>query len=153
MENLGLDYKVRLITGDFTEKHEEFNNIMEEHETKIMEEHLSMIKNNVSEIKEKSIEKIASSKSEEIIFGREIKGETISINNFSELIKNEVCIVEGEVFSVDKRATSTGKQLFIFSMTDYKDSITIKFFRLNSYFLPPCLYGLAIFNLCFLILS
>ena len=128
LENLGLDYKVKLITGDFSEKHEEFNNIMEEHETKIMEEHLSMIKNNVSEIKEKSIEKVSSSKSEEIIFGREIKGETISINNFSELIKNEVCIVEGEVFSVDKRTTSTGKQLFIFSMTDYKDSITIKFF-------------------------
>ena len=92
------------------------------------EDFFSMIKNNVSEIKEKSIEKIASSKSEEIIFGREIKGETISINNFSELIKNEVCIVEGEVFSVDKRTTSTGKQLFIFSMTDYKNSITIKFF-------------------------
>jgi len=99
---------------------------MEATETKLMEEHLA--KSKVAEESPKYNEKVVSSENGDVIFGREIKGETISYGTFGELHKNEVCIVEGEVFNVDKRTTSTGKQLLIFNITDYKDSMTIKFF-------------------------
>lgn len=126
LEHLGLNFSVKFVTGDFTEELEKLSDKMDEHENKIKEEHFAKAK--VAEEKPKYNEKVTSSENGDIIFGREIKGETISLGAFGELIKNEVCIVEGEIFSVDKRTTSTGKQLFIFNLTDYKDSMTIKFF-------------------------
>lgn len=126
LDTMGLSYNVKFTTGDFASEREELHTKMEEQESKIMEEHLSKIK--VVEESSKPKEKVASSENGDVLFGREIKGETISLAAFGELIKNEVCILEGEVFTIDKRTTSTGKQLFIFSMTDYKDSVTVKFF-------------------------
>lgn len=124
LEHMGMNLKVAFTTGDFAFEVDELNQHMEAVETKILEEHAQ--KN--AETTPKPNEKVASSQNEDIIFGREIKGETISLGTFSDLIKNEVCIIEGHVFSVDRRKTSTGKQLIIFNITDYKDSITIKFF-------------------------
>ena len=126
LENLGLPLIVKLTTGDFTEAVEILETKMEAVETKLIEEHIA--KSRVAEDKPKYNEKVVSSENQDIIFGREIKGETISFGAFAELYKNEICIVEGEVFSLDKRTTSTGKQLIIFNLTDYKDSMTIKFF-------------------------
>lgn len=38
-------------------------------------------------------------------------------------------VIEGEVFSVDRRETKTGKEIVSFGITDYSDSLAAKFFR------------------------
>ena len=62
---------------------------------------------------------------------REVKGQAISIEYFRELIENEIAVIEGEVFALDKRELKTGKTLVTLRITDGNDSITAKIF-LNS---------------------
>ena len=80
---------VKLTTGDFAEAVEILETKMEAVETKLIEEHIA--KSRVAEDKPKYNEKVVSSENQDIIFGREIKGETVSFGAFAELYKNEIC--------------------------------------------------------------
>ena len=59
---------------------------------------------------------------------REIKGETISINDFYDLYDGETCIVEGEVFSMEDMTLKSGKILKTIRITDGESSLTSKIF-------------------------
>lgn len=127
--NYGLDANVQFIKGDFKEQIGKFEKKHEEEHNNYMKE-IQAETQKVAEEKEqyRKIEKVNTSENEDIIYGREIKGSTSSFEEFDTLHQNEICILEGQVFNVDIRITSTKKQLFIFNITNLKDSLTVKFF-------------------------
>lgn len=59
---------------------------------------------------------------------KEIKGNSISIDEFYKLYEGEACILEGEVFSVEDTALKTGKILKTLRITDELNSATAKIF-------------------------
>lgn len=125
----GLEKKVKFHTGDFDQMIGELKReVEEEHNQKIK----AVYEENIKIAEEKGnyakMEKVKSSDNEAVIFGREIKGSTSSFEEFDMLHHNEVCILEGQVFDIDVRITATKKQLFIFNITNLKDSLAIKFF-------------------------
>ncbi|SJZ42699.1 DNA polymerase-3 subunit alpha [Cetobacterium ceti] len=134
LENYGVEgYSVKFISGDFSsemknyEKEQEkiflnLNKKMDEEQEKINKEKTP---------KEEVIIKPAKGYSPNSGGGnkkREIKGTPISIQEFRELIENELAIVEGEVFVMDSRELRSGKFLITFRITNGEDSITAKIF-------------------------
>ena len=65
----------------------------------------------------------------DIIYGRDFDGEVISIESITGEIGGVV--IRGQVLSVELRELRNEKTLFIFSMTDFTDSIGIKLFTGN----------------------
>ncbi len=129
LDSYGLPYRVKFHTGDFANIIGELEKEVEEkHQNLILEKQAEAMKMAEEEQKYKKVEKTSTSENEDIIYGREIKGTTSSFEEFELLHQNETCILEGQVFNIDIRITSTKKQLFIFNITDYKDSITVKLF-------------------------
>lgn len=123
LDNYGLNYNITLASGDFSEKVEALE-AQKEEKIEVFEENF---KKNRPDIKA-PVKKVKTSENKDVIIGREIKGQTISFQEFNEVFQNDDCILEGEVFKLDVKITKTGKQLFIFNITDYTDSLTIKKF-------------------------
>jgi len=72
----------------------------------------------------------AESEMGEIIFGRAIKGEPVPISSIDE--NSGIVILYGRVFNQEFKDIKGGEMhLGIFDMTDYKDSVTVKFFVKN----------------------
>lgn len=63
---------------------------------------------------------------DDIILGKKITGDVMSISEIRE--DTGKCIIEGEIFSVNEREMPQGKYLVLFAITDYKGSITCKMF-------------------------
>ncbi|HJH06965.1 MAG TPA: PHP domain-containing protein, partial [Fusobacterium ulcerans] len=59
---------------------------------------------------------------------KEIKGNAISIEEFGELYEDEICIVEGEIFSLESRDVKNDKVIMTIRITDEKSSLTTKVF-------------------------
>lgn len=59
---------------------------------------------------------------------KEIKGNSISLTEFFELYEDEVCVVEGEVFSIESREIRNEKLLLTIRLTDEVTSLTSKVF-------------------------
>ncbi len=60
------------------------------------------------------------------IIGKAINGEVTPLDTLSD--ESGRCVIEGTVFSTDKREMKNGKILFLFDITDQTDSITCKVF-------------------------
>lgn len=59
---------------------------------------------------------------------KEIKGNSISLTEFFELYEDEICVVEGEVFSIESRDIRNEKILLTIRLTDGVTSLTSKVF-------------------------
>lgn len=59
---------------------------------------------------------------------KEIKGNSISLTEFFELYEDELCVVEGEVFSIESRDIRNEKILLTIRLTDEITSLTSKVF-------------------------
>ena len=59
---------------------------------------------------------------------KEIKGNSISLTEFFELYEDELCVVEGEVFSIESRDIRNEKILLTIRLTDEATSLTSKIF-------------------------
>lgn len=59
---------------------------------------------------------------------KEIKGNSISLTEFFELYEDELCVVEGEVFSIESRDIRNEKILLTIRLTDEVTSLTSKVF-------------------------
>lgn len=59
---------------------------------------------------------------------KEIKGNSISLTEFFELYEDELCVVEGEVFSIESRDIKNEKILLTIRLTDEVTSLTSKVF-------------------------
>ena len=59
---------------------------------------------------------------------KEIKGNSISLTEFFELYEDELCVVEGEVFSIESRDIRNEKILLTIRLTDEATSLTSKVF-------------------------
>lgn len=59
---------------------------------------------------------------------KEIKGNSISLSEFFELYEDELCVVEGEVFSIESRDIKNEKILLTIRLTDEVTSLTSKVF-------------------------
>ncbi len=59
---------------------------------------------------------------------KEIKGNAISNEEFGELYEDEICIVEGEIFSLESRDVKNDKVIMTIRITDEKSSLTTKVF-------------------------
>ena len=123
------DYKIIFSVGDFSK---EISNIeekikidIEKHQDTINAEREKIVKTNstleTQVYKAKNDFKRGSKT-------REIKGETISINDFYDLYDGETCIVEGEVFSMEDMTLKSGKILKTIRITDGESSLTSKIF-------------------------
>ncbi|MGL6114640.1 MAG: PolC-type DNA polymerase III [Cetobacterium sp.] len=135
LRNYGIEgYTVKFISGDFTS---EINNFENEKETVFlklnekMDEELEALKKEEKKPKDEEVIKPAKGYSPNSGGGnkkREIKGNSITIEEFRELIENEIAVVEGEVFAINSRELKSGKYLITFRITDKNDSITAKIF-------------------------
>jgi DNA polymerase-3 subunit alpha (Gram-positive type) len=65
-------------------------------------------------------------KSSSYTLGKKIEEEPIDISEINSNISHAV--VKGEIFNVGKREIKGGKKLYIFNITDYTNSITVKSF-------------------------
>ncbi|NMA94738.1 MAG: PolC-type DNA polymerase III [Clostridiales bacterium] len=61
-----------------------------------------------------------------LIYGKPFKGNPIDIDDISE--ETGRAVIEGVIFDIDIRETRNGKFLFIIYITDYTNSIAVKFF-------------------------
>lgn len=59
---------------------------------------------------------------------KDIKGSSIPLGEFSEIYENDICVLEGEIFNLDKRELKTGNILYTIRITDNINSVTTKMF-------------------------
>lgn len=59
---------------------------------------------------------------------KDIKGTPIPLKEFGEIYENDVCVLQGEVFNIDKRELKTGNILYVIRITDNTNSVTTKMF-------------------------
>lgn len=62
----------------------------------------------------------------EVIYGRNVEGEEISIKDVTEPM-NDI-VVKGQIFAIEEKETKRGSLIIIFSITDFTDSISGKLF-------------------------
>lgn len=66
-------------------------------------------------------------KSPFLLYGRHFSGQSILLKDISHDLEN--IIVEGKLFSIDQKKLNKGGRLFVFQITDYTNSITVKVFE------------------------
>ncbi|NLM38181.1 MAG: PolC-type DNA polymerase III, partial [Firmicutes bacterium] len=64
-----------------------------------------------------------------VLLGRKIKEEPVPISNVT--AESETVVLEGEVLKTEVRTMRSGRNLLLFDLTDYSDSITVKVFNNN----------------------
>lgn len=74
----------------------------------------------------KSVSKKQENVDSDIIYGNDIKDEAMPIDSIDE--SSGIVVIRGEVLSVEMKELRNGKTLFIFAITDYMDSISVKMF-------------------------
>ncbi|MGM0509241.1 MAG: PolC-type DNA polymerase III, partial [Fusobacteriota bacterium] len=116
LDILGDNFKVNFKFGDFSKDIERIDKI------KLKEQ----IKNIPEPVKKKK--KKIKAKNPDRIMGRKIKEDHMSFEEFNELYLGEVAVLVGKVFGLKSIETRTGKILWIFNITNFEDSLTIKSF-------------------------
>ncbi|MGL4944983.1 MAG: PolC-type DNA polymerase III [Fusobacteriaceae bacterium] len=134
IESIEIDFKV----GDFTKK-------LEEHKVQQKEDFIKLHKKleNEQEKNRAQIQSSGGNRAPEISAAKKenpnvqkfqtknrgLNGTPITIDEFfSELQENEICLLEGEVFSIETRELRTEKILAVIRITDMKNSVTLKAF-------------------------
>lgn len=149
MNKFDLDVRVKynIIEEDPNKVDEEFKKAEIEEFTNRQKEFEALVEANKPQTPERKfnnpqkmvVEKIDESVSEEerdksIIIGTKISDEElISLEKVYDNVGNHVA-TSGEVFFAEDKETKTGKIIFTFYLTNYKDSITVKFFATKEKF-------------------
>lgn len=127
---LGINLKAVLHNPKLTkEEQKHYDTLKDNTELKVMKETLSRPPEEiVQKIEAKtSVPSNYDSGPIDLIFGKYIKpGEMVGILGLND--GSGKVIIEGEIVKVESRETNSGKFLFSFDITDYKGSITAKFF-------------------------
>lgn len=128
-----VEYSVFFEKGDFTEENRHLQKEREEEfkkleEKAIQEQELAAEKAKTQQSPSKTTEIVNQGSGFFRNKMKEIQGASISLEIFEEAMEGEVCIVEGELFSLDTRELSTGKLLKTLRITNQKNSITAKIF-------------------------
>ncbi|WP_027129463.1 PolC-type DNA polymerase III [Fusobacterium perfoetens] len=124
------DFKISFVPGDFSK---EISEIEKEKENKIItlsQKLDSENEKNSQAPKEENNNQNNEKKFNAVAFRKtkEIKGKSISIDEFSEIFDNDICVIEGEVFNFEKKELKTGNLLYVMRITDNKNSVTTKMF-------------------------
>ncbi|WP_320046939.1 PolC-type DNA polymerase III, partial [uncultured Ilyobacter sp.] len=123
------NFEVRLVSGDFTKELQEVDNsiikIEKELEKKIVSEE-------TKGAPAKKAAPITTSESGDVVIGKIIKGKTISFEAFGEIYDGENCVLEGQLFSIEKRDLKSGKVLVTFNITNLENSVSCKKFMEKS---------------------
>ncbi len=122
------DFRVEFVPGDFSKELEKVGNKLDEVMitlTKKMDE--ENLKNSVSQKPntEKEGQRFSAVSNRKT---KDIKGTSIPLSEFGEIYENDVCVLEGEVFNLDKRELKTGNILYTIRITDNINSVTTKMF-------------------------
>ncbi|MGL5049863.1 MAG: PolC-type DNA polymerase III [Fusobacteriaceae bacterium] len=132
IRNYGVEgFNVQFQIGDFSKKLEELDNQLNGELIKIHKEieaqninkpqSASQEANKMKPKENPNVQKFTNK-------NKGLKGTPISINDFFNLHETEVCLLEGEVFSVESRNIRNEKNLFTVRITDKKNSVTLKSF-------------------------
>ena len=134
LENYGIfNFKVKFVHGDFskelTEVEAQKQKEMITLSAKIDSENKATAankpqKSNEIYVKQGGFQKQSYSSNKT----KEIKGNSISLTEFFELYEDELCVVEGEVFSIESRDIRNEKILLTIRLTDEVTSLTSKVF-------------------------
>ena len=134
LENYGIfNFKVKFVHGDFskelTEVEAQKQKEMITLSAKIDSENKATAankpqKSNEIYVKQGGFQKQSYSSNKT----KEIKGNSISLTEFFELYEDELCVVEGEVFSIESRDIRNEKILLTIRLTDEITSLTSKVF-------------------------
>ena len=134
LENYGIyNFKVKFIHGDFskelTEVEAQKQKEMITLSAKVDSENKATAankpqKSNEIYVKQGGFQKQSYSSNKT----KEIKGNSISLTEFFELYEDELCVVEGEVFSIESRDIRNEKILLTIRLTDEVTSLTSKVF-------------------------
>lgn len=130
-EELGIKLKVEFINPLLSKEEEEYyEEVRNSEELQIIKEMLSSNQNNDTLPKDDKKNSIVSKKDTDyesnIILGKPFKGELTDIIGLND--QSGKVVVEGDIITVGSRETSSGKYLFTFDITDYKSTISGKFF-------------------------
>lgn len=122
------DFRVEFVPGDFSKELEKVENKLDEVMitlTKKMDE--ENLKNSASQKPntEKEGQRFSAVSNRKT---KDIKGTSIPLSEFGEIYENDVCVLEGEVFNLDKRELKTGNTLYTIRITDNINSVTTKMF-------------------------
>ena len=122
------DFRVEFVPGDFSKELEKVGNKLDEVMitlTKKMDE--ENLKNSVSQKPnaEKEGQRFSAVSNRKT---KDIKGSSIPLSEFGEIYENDVCVLEGEVFSTEKKELKTGNTLYTIRITDNVNSVTTKMF-------------------------
>ncbi|WP_372714893.1 exonuclease domain-containing protein, partial [Ilyobacter sp.] len=123
------NFEVRLVSGDFTKELQEVNNSIIKIEKELEKK---IVSDDIKTSSSKKAAPIATSESGDIVIGKIIKGKTISFEAFGEIYDGESCVLEGQLFSVEKRELKSGKVLVTFNITNLENSISCKKFMEKS---------------------
>ena len=132
LENFGIyNFKVRFLLGDFSQ---EVSKIEEEKQKDIitlsakidMENQKNANKSKVQEVVVKSATFSKGSFSANKT--KEIKGSSISLEEFFELYDDDTCVVEGEIFGMESRDIKNDRVILTIRITDNHTSLTTKIF-------------------------
>lgn len=87
------------------------------------------VKAKAPEEKKPYVRPVINSSNPDVIYGKDFEGEEISIST----IEGEIgeVIIKGKILSVDKREIRNEKNIVMFSITDFTDTITVKMFVRN----------------------
>ncbi|WP_308576683.1 PolC-type DNA polymerase III [uncultured Fusobacterium sp.] len=134
LENYGIfNFKVKFVHGDFSKELTEIEAQKQKEmitlSAKIDSENKATAankpqKSNEIYVKQGGFQKQSYSSNKT----KEIKGNSISLTEFFELYEDELCVVEGEVFSIESRDIRNEKILLTIRLTDEVTSLTSKVF-------------------------
>ena len=123
------DFKISFVPGNFEKEIEE---IEKEKENTIitLSQKIDDENSKVSKMPKEDTNNSNDKKYNSVAFKKvkDIKGSSISIDEFVDIFDNDICILEGEVFSFEKKELKTGNLLYVMRITDNKNSVTTKMF-------------------------
>lgn len=130
-QEFDINIKVEFIDPILSQEDEKhYEELRAQHETKIIKETLAARPSEEQPTnkpnKEAPAKPINDEVESEIIYGKPINGERVSILGLND--QSGKVVVEGDIIKVESRQTNSGKYLVSFDITDYESTITGKFF-------------------------
>lgn len=122
---------IHFVSGDFSQEISDFEKKIDTEIKKIESELNTARENKVKSTVSTSNSSVSSynfNASKKEYKNKEIKGRVISIKDFYDLYENEVCIVEGEIFSIEDLVLKSGKILKTIRIFDETSALTTKIF-------------------------
>ena len=122
------NFEVQFIPGDFSKELEAVENKLDEVMitlTKQMDEENLKTSESQKQNNDNQGQKFTAVSNRKT---KDIKGTPIPLNEFGEIYENDVCVLQGEIFNIDKRELKTGNTLYTIRITDNSNSVTTKMF-------------------------